>query len=224
MNPTIKYTLVSLFILFFCSETMFAQNAAVKRADKLMSSFNFTKAAEILKSAVTKDPANGPAKEKLANCYRILNNTVDAEFWYAQLKAMPNAKPEVILQYAQLLKANKKYDLANEMYDTYYRFVPSDVRGQDNAKNANKLSELLADNPSFSVSASSINTENYDFSPAFFKDGILFVSNSNRATAVNRKDVWTQNNFYDIYFSTKSNDGSLSKPVAIKGNEPNRIS
>ncbi len=222
MNFSIKYLLLAITFFVFTSQVTIAQSGAIKRADKLTSNFDFVKASEILKRIVNKDPANGPAKEKLANCYRILNNTAEAEFWYAQLKAMPNAKPEVILQYAQLLKANKKYELANEMYDTYYRFVPSDVRGEDNTKNAKKMTDLLADNPSFTVTPVSVNTENYDFSPVFFKDGILFVSNSNRSSSVSRKDVWTQNKFFDIYYSKKSSDGALEKPQVLKGNEPNR--
>lgn len=215
---------INLLVAFFIviSSVSYAQSGAMNAGNRAFSKFNFQRAIDIYTRIITKNPSNNAAMEKLADSYRLINNTVEAEKWYGTLAALPNAKAANILQYAQALKANGKYDEAAKYYATYSSIMPSDIRGIDNKSIATESKSLLEPNKSYSVSPININTKTFEYSPVYFKDGIVFVSNRGKDGATKRTDLWTYSNFQDLYFAKKTSNTVLESPVRIKGNQPNR--
>lgn len=213
-----------LVLVFFISASTltFGQSGAFQGAQRAFSKFNFQRAADILKKVVDKDPSNVAAKEKLADSYRLLNRTEDAEYWYGQLAQAPNPKPIHLYYYAQYLKSNGKYDDARTYYDAYFKLIPGDFSGADNAMNSALYSSLSQDNPAYNVSLLNINSKGFDFSPVYYRDGIVFVSNRGAAGVVKRTDEWTQGRFLDLFYAKKNDDGTLSNVVKLKGEQPNR--
>ena len=169
-----------------------------------------------------KDPNNLAAKEKLADAYRLINNSVGAETAYGVLANLPNPKPIHIFYYAQFLKENGKLEEAAKYYDIYHKLVPNDVRGTDITMNQSKLAGLMEPNTAFVLSPTNINTAAWEFSPVYFKDGIVYVTNGGKDGAVKRIDNWTNSRFFDLYFAKKSNENTFESPKKIKGIQPNR--
>ncbi len=56
-----------------------------------------------------------------------------------------------------------------------------------------------------------INTDKLDFSPTFYRDGIVFVSNRKRPKSARKitdnRDEWLGDNFMSLYYAAKSNEG-----------------
>ena len=220
MKPIYKSFFLLLFVLV--SSHVIAQTSAEKSADRAFDYFKFNRAIEILQNVVDKDPNNTNAKEKLAAAYRLVNNTTAAETMYGTLALLSNPKPMNVFYYAQFLKTNGKYEDAAKYFDIYHALVPSDSRGVDHSSNAFKMSELLSPNSAYNVSPININTTAWEFSPVYFKDGIVFVSNRGKDGAVKRIDNWTNSRFFDLYFAKKSVDNTFDFAEKMEGMQPNR--
>jgi len=207
--------------LFLASLSLHAQNG-MGYANAAFSRFNYEAAAERYKDIVDRDPSKVEAKERLADCYRLMNNTVDAEFWYGQLAALPNPKAEHVYYYAYFQKCNGKMDSAVMSYNNYLNMMPGDARAMENANSLNKLKALQEMNPAFQVNTTTINTKAAEYSPAYFNGGVAFVSNRGKAGVVRRTDNWTHKRFYDLYVAPSAGENVLGTPKKLKGCQPNR--
>jgi len=220
MKPIKKSIL--LLLLVIVTITIKAQSGAEKSANRAFADFKFNRAIDILQHVVEKDPNNLAAKEKLADAYRLINNSTSAETAYGVLASLPNPNPIHVFYYAQFLKENGKLEEAAKYYDMYHKLVPTDSRGTDNAMHQSKLAGLMEPNTAFVLSPTNINTAAWEFSPVYFKDGIVYVTNSGKDGAVKRIDNWTNSRFFDLYFAKKSNENTFESPNKIKGIQPNR--
>ena len=220
MKPIKKSILLLLLVML--TITGKAQSGAEKSANRAFADFKFNRAIDILQHVVEKDANNIPAKEKLADAYRLINNSASAEMAYGVLANLPNPNPIHVFYYAQFLKENGKLEEAAKYYDMYHKLAPTDVRGTDNTINQSKLAALMEPNSAFVLSPTNINTAAWEFSPVYFKDGIVFVTNGGKDGAVKRIDNWTNSRFFDLYFAKKSNENTFESPSKIKGIQPNR--
>jgi len=61
-----------------------------------------------------------------------------------------------------------------------------------------------------------INSNKLDFSPAFYKEGVVFVSNRKRPKSARKitdnTDEWLGDNFMSLYYATQTPDGLLENP------------
>lgn len=217
-----RYKISILTVLMVSVLFLQAQSGAVSAGNRAFSKFNFQRAIDIFTRVVSKDPTNAAAMEKLADAYRLINNTTEAEKWYGALAALPNAKASNIYNYAQFLKANGKYDEAAKYYGTYASMMPADFRGTDNRSIDASVKTLLEPNKSYTVSPVNFNSKMWDYSPVYYKDGLVFVSNRGSDGSVKRKDNWTHSTFHDLYSATKTSNTVFNNPIRLKGSQPNR--
>ncbi len=68
----------------------------------------------------------------------------------------------------------------------------------------------------FITNEATINTENLDYSPAFFEDGIVFISNRVSAKRYRVTDKRIDKNIMSIYHSQRSESGSLMAPEPLE--------
>jgi len=106
------------FILIAASISASAQEASLRRAERLMNDLNYQKAIEIYSDVL--DRVDIPsAKGKLADCYRLTAKYRQAEYWYAQVVRDKDADPDYLLHYAMALQINGKCELAKEWFKNY---------------------------------------------------------------------------------------------------------
>ena len=86
-----------------------AQNKDTKSADKLFERYEYVDAAKEYLKLTDKGKADNYVFKQLGDCYYNVFNSVEAEKWYAQAIASEQ-DAETYFRYAQMLKANKKYD------------------------------------------------------------------------------------------------------------------
>lgn len=201
-----------LYILFLILATsnVFAQNEKTKKADKLYNRLEFVKAAEEYEE-IAIDDADAYVYEQLANCYYNLFKTEDAERWYRQTIEEGNSNADVYFKYAQMLKANGKYEEHNKWMAKFAAAKPNDQRAIAFNKNPNYIPQILAKVTKFQVKNAEINTQNSDFGALAVGNTVYFTSTRDGG----RTYGWNGQPYLDIYMASYAGDGELSKPQAL---------
>lgn len=213
---------VLLICLMLMAGSVWSQSAAVKRAERNLKNFDFAKAAENLKIASDKAPADVSLKERLARVYVLMEDHVNAEAIYAQIVKIPTSQAVNKLYYGLELRANGKYDEAAKAFNEYAQLVPEDPRAKELSGGADKMKALAVDAKVYEISnLTALNSPASDMGVAFYKEGIIFSSNKGTDASILRQDVWTGKRFYDIYAAGGSN-GNLNTAVKLKGSQPDR--
>lgn len=198
-----------LLITLMSSFCLTAQNNNTKKADKHFSRLEFVKAAESYSKLVDDGKADAYVYGKLADSYYNIFNTVDAERYYA--KALETSEqPEMVYKYAQMLKANGKYQESNVQMDKFASMRPSDDRATAYLKNPNYLPKILEQGKKFNVQNADFNSTQSDFGGTLNGDKLYITSGRNDS----RKTYgWNDQPFLDIYTINKNSDGSYQEAI-----------
>lgn len=150
-----------------------------------------------------------------AEAYRSNNQTKLAEAEYRKVTFLPD---EDVIRFAEVLMINGKYADARKLIRLKLRANPDDREFQVLLTSCDSLPVYLSPEPEFKVALlpSPINKSGSNFGAAFFKDGIVFAS-ERPSTGKGRQAGWTGQRFLDLFFSTKSQLGEWSEPVALDG-------
>ncbi len=185
----------------------FAQAGALKSAKNHMDQLNYQAAiAEYSRIVEKSDVAE--AKINLAEAYRKIGDSDNAEFWYSQVVQLPEAQPIHNLYYGQSLQRNGKCDLARDWYNKYIQLVPDDQRGQYLARACDYEAELMQKNAGiYEITQLDFNSNLDDFSPAIYQDNVIFASEREVTGSVQRETTWTGNSFLELYNVTRKKDG-----------------
>jgi outer membrane protein OmpA-like peptidoglycan-associated protein/tetratricopeptide (TPR) repeat protein len=188
------YIALSFVLAFTVSQ---AQNKDTKIGDKLFQNFNFIDASKAYLKLNDAGKADAYVFKQLGDCYYNIFNSVEAEKWYSQAIAKEQ-DAETYFRYAQMLKANGKYNEANTQMKTFASLAPSDKRAQNVNDDENILNKLLGKAKSFDVKSVEFNSKNSDFGAYLKSDVVYFVSARNNS----RKSYeWNNEPFLDIYTS-----------------------
>ncbi len=195
--------LLVLFIAF-----TFAGNVAqaqISQADKYYKSYSYSLAIPLYLKIAQKpgDPDRNDAIIKLADCYRLTNDQLNAKAWYAKAVTLPNSENINWLYYGESLQCAQEYDMAKEAFEKYDYLNPSDPRGKAYASFCADVKKMSENPPGFEIkNATSLNSPQSDFGPAFYSDGIVFVSDRRQNFLDNKKYEWTNSYYLNLYFST----------------------
>ncbi|WP_026703870.1 OmpA family protein [Flavobacterium soli] len=205
-----------LYILLGCvlvsATNLTAQTKETKKADLLFNQFEYVEATEEYLKLVEKGKQDPYVYKQLADAYYNMFNTAEAAKWYAKVVATPQ-DAETYYRYAQMLKANGKYEEANKQMATFASKAPNDQRAKTFKENPNYLPRLLDKQKSFDIKALNISSEKSDFGPFLANDNTLyFTSSRNKAK---RTDGWNDEPYLDIYKSTFNADKTYGKPVEV---------
>lgn len=179
-----------------------AQRAKLRRANDEYKSLNFQKAIALYLEVLDKYDVP-EAKVNLADAYRKVGNSIEAEYWYGKVMDDPTVKPIYKLYYGQALQANGKCEEAKKWFKAYATAVPDDWRGYllSQTCDPDELNKMKkAKNAFYEVTSLPFNTKLDDFGPAFFQGGLVFASERDDKLLVNRTSSWTGNSFLDLFY------------------------
>lgn len=206
-----KYS--SIFIIILITGLFAnAQSKATKKADKLFSKFAFVEAAKAYEELIAKGNADAYVYGQLAEAYYNVFNTVEAEKWYAKTLKTSEA-PETIYKYAQMLKANGKYEESNTQMAKFASMRPADHRAIAFVENPNYLPKILEKGKKFNVQDAGINSAYSDFGGTL-QGGQLYISTARNE--IGKSYGWNEEPFLDIYVASKNNDGSFQTPTPVE--------
>ncbi|HNX43982.1 MAG TPA: OmpA family protein [Bacteroidales bacterium] len=196
-----KY-LAWLLILTLAAETTFAQ---VKKADRLYKSYSYALAIpyylKIAQKPGHKDRDH--AIIRLADCYRLTNDQLNAKAWYSRAVNLPSSQDINWFYYGQALRCTQDYDMAREAYEKYAALVPDDPRGKAYAGFCTQIDKLNDIPAAFEIkNANNLNSVRSDFGPAFYGDGIVYASDRRQNYMDDKRYEWTNFNYLDLFFSS----------------------
>ncbi|HEX7366153.1 MAG TPA: OmpA family protein [Pelobium sp.] len=201
-----------LLLILFCAGTimylvpfsLFSDDLG--KANKYYDKYDYKYAVEIYKKVMEKSPTLEVA-EKLANCYRFINNSVEAEKAYATVLTFPGFNPINYIYYADALKENGKYEQAKRSYLTYAERVPAQSDEAVKLANSCDAARIWLENPNVNIQVineEGFNTKYAEFSPIPYKNGFIFVSDREFVKQVNDSKSpkiygWTGNPYLKLY-------------------------
>lgn len=220
-----RIPILTLLILFFmaCVPGSFAQNKFSRAADAAYADQMFLLALQKYQKAYSKVKNNKAERDRIslriAECYRMMNNTKKAESSYKRL--VINAKyikdnPKILLLYADMLKANGNYDEAIRQYKAYKESGPPDPHADIGIATCTLAKEWIENPTKYTVKWEKLlNSREDDFAAAYAdKKYISVLFTSDRTGAKGRiVDNWTGLGFSDLFLSRIDRKGDWSKPV-----------
>jgi outer membrane protein OmpA-like peptidoglycan-associated protein/tetratricopeptide (TPR) repeat protein len=116
-----RYLLVLILIILCCRPLQAQELTNIHtQADRLFDRAEYYKSLDLYLKLSEQNNTLVTVIERIADCYRLMNNYQQAEQWYARLATTQGIKPIDILYYAEVLLSNKKFDKAKEQYKRYY--------------------------------------------------------------------------------------------------------
>lgn len=196
------------FLLLTLAMPALAQSL-VKQADRQFDQLAYTKSTELYEQALRnpKSMTEGElraARAKLAYSYRQLRDTQNAEKAYRDLIGagdLPDEYAQNYLYYAQALASNGKYSEAQEAYEKYNTTQRDDSRGTTFTKLYRDVSTLSKNAGSYKVNFLTVNTSKPEFSPAYYKNGLVFVSSDKGGGGRRRVFTWNNTPFLDLFYT-----------------------
>lgn len=212
--------LIIFFIPFFIRaqstniSTLFQSN--FKKAETLHSQFAYRNALQLYLYVAEKDTSNFVARQRIADCYFRLGNNDEAEKWYAHLAKVPGLDPKYKYQYAQILSIQGKYTDAQKWFGIYRASAAADPRAEAKFDFIYYLSYYMRDSVLYAIKPEPFNSDQSDFAPQLYKQGIVFVSARDRDVFVKRHSLAALNDdevmlnvFYAPFNSLVEQDAQL---------------
>jgi len=190
-----------IFISLFCgaSLALSAQGILQRQADQAMQELDYMTAIMLYQQVLENDD-NSAAKISLAECYRKINDTENAERWYAEVVKTSAAKATHRLYYGMMLQANGKCSEAKTWFDIYRAERPDDARGQHLAAGCEQAEQLAkAGVGIYVVSRLPINSNMDDYAPTLRGNQLIFASDRHDNSPLQRTNMWTGASFTELY-------------------------
>ena len=194
------------------SITTSAQNMNTKIADKLFGRFDYIEAVKEYSKLVENGKADSYVYKQLAEANFNMFNSAEAAKWYGKATETEQ-DAETYYRYAQMLKAERKYDEANKQMKKFAAAAPNDLRAKTFNENPNYIPSLLDKTKMYDVKSSSISSDKSDFGALLIDNGLYFVS---ARSGSGKSYSWTDESYLDIYRADYNSDGSVSNAVAVK--------
>lgn len=184
----------------------------LRKAIKEYNSLRFISAIKELERVLKSDPSNVRAQEMLASSYRNTKVYDEALLWYGKLAIQKNIKPEWALYYAEALANKERYEESEKWYRKYLELKPGDRRAEA-FSNAN-FGALTDINSVWEIAFLNINSDASEYSPMFYKNGLLFISNRNEKSG--QMFAWDQAPYSDMFVVDKLEDVRESDESSIE--------
>lgn len=122
----------ALFLLIYLLPSVLFSDD-IKEADKLYRQLDYKYALEIYDKIMKTNPSMDVA-QKIANCYRFINNAEAAVIWYKKTLSYPDASADNYKYLADALKQNGKFDEAAINYTTWGQKLQRKLKRQRNKR------------------------------------------------------------------------------------------
>lgn len=191
----------------------------LKKADSFYDMLAYPNALNFYLRVVEKDPTNKAAKDRIVDCYIRLGNYKEAATWLENILLAATATPIDHFHYAQVLSVLGKYDEALLAYRTYEQLTKADPRAASKVDFLRQLEYHLRDSNLYTVRHEWFNSDQSDFAPTYYEDGIVFVSARDRDLFIKKKSLSALNekeSLLNAFFAHTKYDSSLLPETQVK--------
>jgi outer membrane protein OmpA-like peptidoglycan-associated protein/tetratricopeptide (TPR) repeat protein len=203
----LKKTGLMLVLALLVVAKTFSQS--LKDAEYEFNKMSYLNAAEMFEQVLKgklSDSEKQSARMKLAYAYRQIHDSQNTERVYRELisggSQLSGDASKAYLYYAQALASNGKYKDAQEAYEKYSKVETADKRSGGFQKLYKNVETLNKNAACYKVDYLSINSDKADFSPMYYKNGLVFNSSRTEGTGLKRVFCWDNSRFLDMYYLT----------------------
>jgi outer membrane protein OmpA-like peptidoglycan-associated protein len=203
----LKKTGLMLVLALLVVAKTFSQS--LKDAEYEFNKMSYLNAAEMFEQVLKgklSDSEKQSARMKLAYAYRQIHDSQNTERVYRELisggSQLSGDASKVYLYYAQALASNGKYKDSQEAYEKYAKVETADKRSGGFQKLYKNVETLNKNAACYKVDYLSINSDKSDFSPMYYKNGLVFNSSRTEGTGLKRVFCWDNSRFLDMYYLT----------------------
>lgn len=198
----------------------FAQKGKHRLASEYFNAFKFEKAAEVYEDILKKNPEDAVALRGAGTARLRTFHYNEAEQHFATLTKLPSANDKDLLDYAQVLKIQRKYDDAVVVYEKYLSFGPDPyLIGYTYNDWATRI---IRDSARFEIRKTLVNSQNSDFAPAFTENGLVFSSSRKQGKGKRKIYSWNDQSYLNLYTCEIGLDSNLSNPKVMKNQANSR--
>jgi peptidoglycan-associated lipoprotein len=220
MMPLVKFNKHFYFLfLFLIVACLFSGCVAfnLRIADNYYEEFAYSRAIPKYE-AVLRKTFNPIAASNLADAYRKTGNSLKAEIWYRRLAVSHDIVLLDKLNFAEVLMENGKYNEAKSWFTDYLKLNNADKRVKRLLQACDSIHLFFEDTTVYEIQSTKINVGNEsNFSPTFYKDGIVFLSDRSAPGKNRVTSVWTGKEYLDLFFTHPTGLESWSEPELLKG-------
>ena len=211
--------IIHLLIFLVVAGSLQSQDLKMRIANKSFYRFQFEDAIKEYENIVKSSKYNIEAIEKLAISYDKIQDHKNAMKWYGVLMSTGNIQPRSVLAYAQNLAKNKLYSESALWYEKLKNIDPKDPRPEKFINAYKNMQIFYMDSALYKVAAVSFNCELADFSPAYYKNGLVFVSARSKWKPFQRTFQWDKTPYLDLYFYNNNKVVPFDKKLNTKYHE-----
>ncbi|MCB9232992.1 MAG: OmpA family protein [Bacteroidia bacterium] len=215
-------TSILILLLSLCFGVGKSQSDWVKKGDNYLEKGDYPAAIERYLFAVKKKQSQ-PAMARLAQVYRQLNNYREAVKWARKAANHSMAGPKDHFLLGQAFMSVSEYDSAAAQFVIFRTQTPDQGRVSDLLDACAAYERLLGDTTQYKVKMVSFNSDRSDFSPAFWKDSLIFASARDRDVGVIYTSRLTEAPLLDLYYTSAKEDGKWRKPRPLPGDINSRF-
>jgi len=211
-----------LFFVFGKFDARGQVSFTLKEADRFYENYHYAAAIPLYENWLAKRPHDTPVIEKLADSYSKINDSGNEERLYKKLIDENPADKNGLFKYASALAKNGKYEQSIQYFKLFSE-KGGDARGLRYAAALQNRDKLYKDSLKVVIKPLIVNSRNDDFSPAFYKNGILFCSDR-RSGKVTKTFDWNQSAYLDIYYLKDTSDVYKANESAEVGSKQKKSS
>jgi outer membrane protein OmpA-like peptidoglycan-associated protein/tetratricopeptide (TPR) repeat protein len=196
-------------IAFFAILFTLPATAQVKAGNRKYAKLAYSSAIVRYERALRKDSGDVQVWARLAECYRLTQNSKLAERAFGKVVSSGVAAPDQHFHYVQALMQNERYEQATKALKVFSSSAPQDTRVANLEKGINELAAMKAMEGVYKVSKINVNSNANDFAPIIYNGGLVFMSSRPITEWVGFTHEWAGERFYSLYFA-KGADGNFS--------------
>jgi hypothetical protein len=214
MKSLPKYCIFLFAFWLIDATSLYAQNTErlMKAANTLYQNYNYDRAIELYKDVLIEDNS-AEAKKRLAECYRMLGNLAQSEYWYKKLIEQQPEIAENKLVYAQVLQINGKCAEAKKWYLEYAKY---DIWGEKLAQGCDKVAQWSRNPNKYQTFFVPFNSPAADFGITNVGDRLIYCSNRTQVAGEVSSSA-KDNGFLDIFWVDRQPNFLFDVPKRIKG-------
>ncbi len=205
-----------------------AQERSVKRGDQHYEDLSYYEAVLSYETAFARGSEELEAMRKLADSYRQIRDMENAEIWYRKLSRTNKMITSDYLQYAEVLRMNGKYELADQWMHKYAEANKEDGRSTVLTNSNTAVPSLLKDGIFKGVVRPlSSNTITADWAPTLMGGQLVIASSRTSDMSFKKYHGWDGKAFMDLYVGEVTASGDvpqltlMNKTVNTKYHESN---
>lgn len=198
----LKFVLIFSFFLY--NTDLSGQIKKIDRAKNQFDRYQYIDAQKTYLKVAKKGYRSADLFSNLGDSYYFNSQFEEAAKWYKELvDSYPEeVGPEHYFRYALSLKAQEKYEEADQYMKKFSAIRSDDQRARLFAENGDDyLKKIDFQSGRFEIENASINSPFSDFGTAFFGESIVF--GSSKDTLILRKTIhqWNDESFLDLFVS-----------------------